>query len=116
MAGGAAGAGSGPRQSGEILALAMARPREALARARRILAGHPSAHEASIAHQAAGIVLREVGDVEAGVRELRSALRLARQTGSPEREADVLAGLAVALVYAGRSAAGLRAFDQALER
>ena len=35
---------------------------------------------------------------------------------SPEREADVLAGLAVALVYAGRTAAGLRAFDQALER
>ncbi len=116
MAGGAAGAGSGPRESGEILALAMARPREALARAGRILAGHPSAHEASIAHQAAGIVLREVGDVEAGVRELRSALRLARETGSPEREADVLAGLAVALVYAGRTAAGLRAFDQALER
>ncbi len=53
-------------------------------------------------------MLREVGDVEAGVRELRSALRLARRTGSPEREADVLAGLGVALVYAGRTAAGLR--------
>ncbi len=48
-----------------------------------------------------------------GVRELRGALRLARQTGSPEREADVLATLGVALVYAGRTAAGLAAFDRA---
>ena len=49
-----------------------------------------------------------------GSRELRSALRLARQTGSPEREADVLASLGVALVYAGRTADGLAAFDQSL--
>ena len=66
-----------------------------------------------MAHQAAGIVLREVGDVDAGVRELRTALRLARRTGSAEREADVLASLGVALVYAGRTADGLAALDRA---
>ena len=67
-----------------------------------------------MAHQAAGIVLREFGDVGAGVAELRRALRLARRTGRLEREADVLASLAVALVYAGRTTAGLATFDQAL--
>jgi tetratricopeptide (TPR) repeat protein len=68
-----------------------------------------------VAHQAAGIVLREVGDVGAGVRELRSALRLARLTGSREREADVLGSLGVALVYAGRTPNGLAAFDHAIQ-
>src|ERR1019366_299764 len=66
--------------------------------------------------QAAGIVLREVGDVYAGVRELRDALRLARRTGSTGREADVLASLGVALVYAGRTADGLAAFDLAVQQ
>jgi tetratricopeptide (TPR) repeat protein len=69
---------------------------------------------ASVAHQAAGIVLREFGDLDAGIGELRKALRLARRTGVVRREADVLASLAVALVYAGRTAAGLAAFDRAL--
>ena len=106
---------SGPRDIHALLPLAMSRPRDAYARAREILAAKPGPYEASIAHQAAGIVLREVGDVEAGVRELRSALRLARQTGSPEREADVLGSLGVGLVYAGRTAAGLAAFDRAIQ-
>jgi len=61
-------------------------------------------------------VLRDYGDVEAGVRELRQALRQARRTGSAERETDVLASLGVALVFAGRTAAGLAAFDSAVRR
>jgi tetratricopeptide (TPR) repeat protein len=81
-----------------------------------VLAARPGPHEASVAHQAAGIVLRDFGDVEAGVRELRLALRQARRTGSAERETDVLAGLAVALFFAGRTAAGLAAFETALRR
>ena len=68
-----------------------------------------------MAHQAAGIVLRDIGDVGAGVRELRSALRLARRTGSTERETDVLASLGLALVYAGRTADGLVAFGGAVQ-
>ena len=81
-----------------------------------MLAGRPGPHDASVAHQAAGIVLRDYGDVEAGVRELRQALRQARRTGSAEREAEVLAGLGVALVFAGRTAAGLAAFEAAVRR
>jgi tetratricopeptide (TPR) repeat protein len=98
----------------DLLPLALARPHEALARAREVLAARPGPYQASVAHQAAGIVLRDTGDVEAGVRELRNALRLARQTGSPDREADVLAALGAALVFAGRTADGLAAFDRAV--
>jgi tetratricopeptide (TPR) repeat protein len=97
-----------------LLLLTMSRPHEALAKARMILRGQPSTYEASVAHQAAGIVLREFGDVDSGIGELRKAVRLARRTGSARREADVLASLAVALVYAGRTTAGLAAFDGAL--
>jgi tetratricopeptide (TPR) repeat protein len=99
----------------DLLLLALSRPREALARAHGILAGHPGPHEASIAHQAAGIVLRDIDDVSAGIRELRAALRLARRTGSAEREADVLGSLGPALVYSGRTAEGLAALDRAIQ-
>ncbi len=96
--------------------LAVSDPNAALARARLILASRPDSHNASVAHQAAGIVLRDVGDVNAGVRELRDALRLARHTGSAERESDVLAALGVALAYAGRTSAALATFERAIER
>jgi tetratricopeptide (TPR) repeat protein len=98
-----------------LLLLTLSRPREALAKARGILAGHPGANGASVAHQAAGIVLRDIGDVSAGIRELRAALRLARQTGSQEREADILGSLGLAFVYAGRTASGYAAFDRAVQ-
>ena len=96
--------GSGRQDVEELLPLALSRPHEALARARAVLAGQPGPYEASVAHQAAGIVLRDIGDVQAGVRELRAALRLARRTGSAEREADVLATLG--------AGAGLRGPDR----
>ena len=99
-----------------MLSLALSRPREALARAREVLAGRPGPHEASVAHQVASIVLRELGDTEAAVRESRLALRLARRTGSAERETDVLSSLGIALVYAGRTAAGFAAFETAVQR
>ena len=107
MAEGALAAGSGQRDADDLLQLAMSRPREALAQARNILAGRPSPSEALIAHQAAGIVLRDIGDVGAGIRELRRALRLAQRIGSAEREADVLGSLGAALVISGRTADGL---------
>jgi tetratricopeptide (TPR) repeat protein len=81
-----------------------------------MLAGRPGPYDASVAHHAAAIVLRDLGDTEAGVREMREALRLARRTGSAEREADVLSSLGTALIFAGRTAAGLAAFDQAVQR
>jgi tetratricopeptide (TPR) repeat protein len=106
--------GLGHREVDDLLPLAMSRPHEALARAREILAARPGPYEASVARQAAGIVLRDVGDVGAGVRELRASLRLARRTGSQDREADVLAALGAALVLAGRTAEGFAAFDRAV--
>ncbi len=106
---------SGAADSADLLTLAMARPRDALARAREILAGRPGPAEAMIAHQAAGIVLREIDDVDAGIGELRRALRLARRLGLRGHEADVLGSLGVAFVYASRTADGLAAFDRAIE-
>jgi len=109
-------AASGPCDVDDLLPLALSRPGEALTKARAVLAGRPGPLDASVAHQAAAIVVRELGDTKAGVRELRTALRLARRAGSAEREAEVLSSLGIALVYAGRTAAGLAAFDQAAQR
>jgi tetratricopeptide (TPR) repeat protein len=114
VAQGVLAAGSGQRDVDDLLPLALSRPHEALARARTVLKGRPGPYEASVAHQAAGIVLRDTGDIEAGIRELRDALRLARRTGTAEREADVLGSLGGAFVYAGRTADGLAALDRAV--
>jgi tetratricopeptide (TPR) repeat protein len=97
----------------ELLPLALSRPKEALARARAVLAGEPDPHDASVAHQAVGIVLRDFGDVEVAIRELRTSVRLARGAGLRQREADVLATLGAALVFAGRTRSGLVALDAA---
>jgi len=106
---------NGREDARDLLPLALSRPREALTRARKILAGQRDDFDRSVAHQAIGIVQREFGDVGAGITEFRRALRAAQRTGSTEREADVLASLGVALVYAGRAAAGLATFDRALQ-
>src|SRR6266511_1113622 len=100
----------------ELLPLALSRPKEALARARAVLAADPEPYDASIAHQASGIVLRDFGDVGVAVRELRTAVRLAGEAGSPEREADVLATLGLALVFSGRTRSGLAAFERAVRQ
>jgi tetratricopeptide (TPR) repeat protein len=105
---------SDQRGGDELLKLALSRPRDAITKARELLDSRPGPYRASIAHQAAGIVLRDIGDVTAALVELRSALRAARKAGAPEREADVLASLGVALVQASRTAAGLAALDHAV--
>jgi tetratricopeptide (TPR) repeat protein len=100
----------------DLLPLALSRPNEALKRARTILAGDPGPIAASVARQAIGIVLREYGDIDAAVRELRIARRLARRAGSTSREADVLGTLGVTLIFAGRSASGRKALDAAVRQ
>ncbi|SNR24389.1 CHAT domain-containing protein [Blastococcus mobilis] len=97
-----------------LLPLAVARPHEALTRARATLAAHPPPLAASIARQAIGIVLRDRGETAEAIGELRAALRLARAAGSSAREADVLATLGVALVFAGHTVAGRRVLDRAV--
>jgi tetratricopeptide (TPR) repeat protein len=103
-------------QAEDLLPLALSRPHEAADLARSLLAEKPSPLQASMARQAIGIVLREFGDIDAAIEELRSALRLARLSGSTEREVDVLGTLGVALVFAGRTASGRKALDTGVER
>jgi len=97
-----------------LLALAMSRPRDALIAARSVLARQPSAYDASLAHHAIGIVLRDHGDLPAAISELRKGLRLARASGRAEREVDVQATLGLALAWTGRSQQGLAILNQAV--
>lgn len=98
----------------ELLALALARPHEALKIAHDRLAAHPTPYEASVARQTAGIAHRVVGEFVPAVRELRAALRLARASGARDREIDVLASLGATLARAGRTEEGLAALDLAV--
>ncbi|HEY1818595.1 MAG TPA: CHAT domain-containing protein [Trebonia sp.] len=100
----------------DLLALALSRPNEAMARARAMLAAGPGPLGASVARQAIGIVLREFGDIEDAVAELRAARRLASRGGSPGREADVLGTLGLALVFSGHTRAGRNALNNAVLR
>ena len=99
--------------SDELLALALSRPREALATARAVLSQPVSAAVAAVAHQAAGIVLRDFGDIVEALREFRAGIRCARRAGDAERTADIRAAYGVALVMSGRPAAGLEQIDAA---
>ena len=105
-----------PWDPDELLALALARPSDALAAAREVLAQHPSASQAAVAHQAAGVVLRDFGDIAEAIDEFKDARRFARKAGNPERESDILASLAAAWVLAGQTRRGLSALDTLLGR
>ena len=95
----------------KLLALALSRPSEALAAAREVLARHPSASQAAVAHQAAGVVLRHFGDIRQAIEEFKAARRFARKAGDLDRESDVSASLGVALVLAGQTRHGLSVLD-----
>lgn len=98
----------------DLLLLAAARPGEAMLRAREILAGNPGPHDASVAHQVIGTLLREFGDLGAAARELHAALRFARMEGSRERQSDVRATLGLTLIHRGHTARGLAELGSAL--
>src|SRR5689334_874683 len=99
----------------KLLALALSRPSEALAAAREVLARHPPASQAAVAHQAAGVVFRDFGDIGQAIEEFKNARRFARKAGDHDRESDVSASLAAALVLAGQSRRGLSILDALLE-
>ncbi len=99
-----------------MLALALSRPSEALAAAREVLARRPPAAQAAVAHQAAGVVFRDFGDIGQAIEEFKNARRFARRAGDLDRESDVSASLAAALVLAGQSRRGLSVLDALLER
>ncbi|MGB6584202.1 MAG: CHAT domain-containing tetratricopeptide repeat protein [Streptosporangiaceae bacterium] len=100
----------------KLLALALSRPSEALAAARDVLARHPSAAQAAVAHQAAGVVFRDFGDIGQAIEEFKAARRFARQAGDPDRESDISASLGLALVLAGQPRRGLSVLDSLVER
>ena len=101
------------RPDDELLALALSRPREALATARSLLAEGVPPAVAAVAHQAAGIVLRDFGDIDEALAEFRAGLRCARRAADAERTADVRSAYGLALVMAGRSRHGLRHLEAA---
>ena len=114
MAGAPRPGGDAPGGILDLLRLASDRPREALAKAHAVLAAGPAPYEASVAHQAIGMLHREFGELGAATAELSTAVRLARACGSAEREADVLATLGVTLTYRGHSRRGLAALGRSL--
>ena len=81
--------------------------------AQDVLVPDPDPGMASIGHQVVGIVVRDLGDTDAALRELRAALRLARRSGDPARAADAMATLGISLCIAGRMREGLRHLDEA---
>ena len=83
--------------------------------ARSLLARQPSSYDASLAHHAIGIVLRDHGDLPAAIAELKKGVRLARASGRPEREVDVQATLGATLAWTGRSQQGLAVLDRAVQ-
>ncbi len=99
----------------KLLALALSRPSEALAAARELLAQHPSALQAAVAHQTAGVVLRHFGDIHEAIEELKSARRFAHKAGDLDRESDVLASLGVARLLAGQTQRGLSVLDTLIQ-
>ncbi len=103
-----------PFEPAQLLPLALSRPRDALLAARSVLAGRPSAYDASLAHHALGIVLRDHGNLPGAIAELRKGVRLAQASGRPEREVDVQATLGVTLAWTGRTRQGLAVLDEAV--
>jgi tetratricopeptide (TPR) repeat protein len=98
-------------QPDELLALALSRPSEALAAARQVLAQNPTAAQAAVAHQAAGVVLRHFGDIDDAIGELENARRFARRARDLDRESDIRASLGVARLLAGQTQRGLSVLD-----
>ena len=103
-----------PSDPARLLPLAVSRPKDALLAARSVLARQPSAYDASLAHHAIGIVLRDRGKLPEAIAELKKGVRLARASGRPERVVDVQATLGLALAWTGRSQQGLALLNRAV--
>lgn len=97
----------------ELLRNLFSDPQLARRRAQELLVHDPDPALASIGHQVVGIVLREVGDIDGALGELRAARRLARHSGDPDRAAEVMATLGTTLCMVGRMRDGLRYLDEA---
>ncbi|MEV7284781.1 CHAT domain-containing protein [Streptomyces sp. NPDC093252] len=96
--------------------MVFAAPNDALARARRVLDGAAPPLHASVAHQVIGIWQRDFGDTKLALHHLRRARDYAVRADSPEREADVLGTLGVALIHAGQTRQGQAALERGVAR
>jgi tetratricopeptide (TPR) repeat protein len=99
----------------DLLELAIEDPGRGRAEAELLIASSPGALALSYAHQCLGIILREEGQTDRAILELREGLRAARATGSADRERDVRATYGGTLAYAGRTTEGLKQIDRALD-
>ena len=119
----------------ELLPLAVSRPQHALLAARSVLDGEPSAYDASFAHHAIGIVLRDRGDLPGAIavvialggstNAVLHLLAMAHAAGAKilfdgsqavvHRAVDVQATLGLALAWTGHSQQGLAVLNRALE-
>jgi tetratricopeptide (TPR) repeat protein len=97
----------------DLLALALVDPVRAERSAREVIEISDDLAELAQAHQALGIVLRDLGRIELAILELRVALALARRLPDRQRLSDIQGTYGLTLVYAGRSRAGLRHLDRA---
>ena len=97
----------------ELLRTLFADPGLARKRAEDELVADPDPVISSIGHQVVGIVLRELGETDAALTELRTSLALARRSGDEERRGDALATLGSTLCIAGWLPEGMRRLDQA---
>lgn len=98
----------------ELLRTLFSDPGLARKRAEDELVTDPDPATASIGHQIIGIVLRDLGETDQALVELRTALRLARLSREDDRRGDALATLGISLCTAGRVREGMRKLDQAV--
>ena len=85
-----------------------------MAQANKLLEQQPGPRDASIAHQARAIVLRDSGRVDEAISGLRTALEFARECEQPARIIDVQATFGLTLGLAGRTSAGMALLDEAV--
>ena len=91
-------------------------PRDAIALAKRVLAGVDGTgpDERATAERAIGLALRELNDFENALRHLRRSVRIADRAGSARTAALARTSYAYVLSNVGRNAAALRAIDAAM--
>jgi tetratricopeptide (TPR) repeat protein len=99
----------------DLLGLALEDPPRAEALARAAIASSDDPDERARAHQALGIVLRDLGRPDHALPELRAAVTWARRAGDAERLGDVRATYGVTLVVAAQPRNGLRQLGRAVE-
>ncbi|MEO5663462.1 MAG: CHAT domain-containing protein [Nocardioides sp.] len=102
-------------QHGDVLlALALAEPGRAASMASASISRDTDAVTLSYAHHALGIVLRDDGDLDNSITQLRTARRLAEMSGVRDRVADVRATLGATYAMRGQTRAAMRELDQAV--